>query len=691
MTTTWHGWFGLGGQIKGAPTVIFPTADTIDVYVRGMDDRLWQKWWDGKKWNPSDLDWLPHDDGAFRLGSSPTVIGSANFRDIYVRGADGKIYHKFWNGKWSGWFGLGGECKGAVAAVNPTPSTIDVYIRGLDDRLWQKWWDGTKWNPSDTGWVKHDDGAFRLGDAPVVVSGDANFRDVYVRGADGSVYHKIWNGSKWSGWFGLGGLVVDSPSVVRVNPTFQDIYVRGLNNRLWQKWWDGTKWNPSDAGWVMHHDGNVRIGSAPAVASAGNSSRDVYVRGENGAVLHKFWNNQRHSNATTIRADAAKSAQIDAAVNTQTGPGKPGMAVAVVKNGRIVHLAGYGHANPAKGIPATSETMFHIASCSKQFTALGIMMLQESTPLEYDDHIGKHIPELKGYPAGVTLRTLLHHTSDILELYGVPQLFDTNPIPTNADLIKAAVKAGFPMNPDAGGPGTKFVYVNSEYDLLGSVIERVSGLSYAEFFRKRIFEPLGMTDSFSLPNDARLGEAHRAIGHDFVGGKFVPQGSFSLDSIVGAGSIYTSAYDLCAYEEALTGNFLSRRPPSKRRTSPARTPRATGSAGMSAPPGTSSSLRTEDSGRLPLEPPPLPRPPTEHLRAGSLWLLPGRHDYGRGPGRLQRLSVRSEVARAASLRYSGRCISRLVARPRSDRLAPADATYTDTNRSERQRRFRRKG
>ncbi len=562
MTTTWHGWFGLGAEIKGEPAVVKPTPETIDIYVRGMDDRLYQKWWDGKKWNPSDSGWIQHDDGNFRLGSSPAVVANgSNFRDVYARNQDGSVVHKFWDGKkWNGWFGLGGQIKGAPAVVNPTPSTIDIYVRGMDDRLYQKWWDGKKWNPSDDGWTLHDDGNFRLGSSPAVISEGQNFRDVYVRGQDGAVYHKFWDGKKWSPWFGLGGQIKGAPSVVVVHPGFHDIYVQGMDDRLWQKWWDGKKWNPSDSGWIMHHDGNVRLASAPAVVAQGDTHRDVYVRGQNGSVLHKFWNNQKHSNATTVRADATRSAKIDNFVNSIVGTNKPGLSIAVIKGGQIVHLAGYGLANLNTKAPITSETMFHMASCGKQFTGLGIMMLKESkSNFGYDDALSKHVTKLSGYNSKVTIRRLLHHISDIRDMYDETGINETlklaNP-PTNEHVIQAYVNMGFPMNGNSSKAGDEYVYSNSEYDMLGSVIEKASGQSYVDFFNSRVFRPLGMTDTFSFPDFSRTNDANIAKGYEGGVTGFVQQSGSVLDKIVGAGSFYSSVYDLCAYEEALAKNFL---------------------------------------------------------------------------------------------------------------------------------------
>ncbi|HEX8126101.1 MAG TPA: serine hydrolase, partial [Allosphingosinicella sp.] len=563
MTTKWNGWFGLGGQIKGAPAAVAPTADTIDIYVRGMDDRLWQKWWDGSKWHPSDDGWTVHDDGAFRLGSSPSVISrGAGFRDVYVRGQDGAVYHKFWDGsKWNGWFGLGGSIKGAPSAVGPTPDTIDIYAKGTDDRLWQKWWDGSKWGPSDSQWHPHDDGMI-LGSSPSVLAEGAGFRDLYARHPNGTVIHKFWKNGTWSQWFGLGGSITGAPLALSVVPGFHEIYARGTDGRLWQKAWDGKAWIPSDMGWTMNHDGNLRIGEAPGGYAFGANYRDIYAPlAGDGSVLHKYWNNASHSAPLTIRADSTKSAAIDKIADLLVGANQPGVAIAVVKSGQIVHLAGRG-VTKAGGAPITSETMFHLASCGKQFTGLGIAMLDEDPSKDFSvaDPLSKHLPELKGYGSKVTIERLLHHVSDILDMYGTEganAVAAQSGAPTNAHVLKAIVALGCKMDPNPAQPGTDYKYSNTEYDLLGSVIERVSGQSYQEFFRTRVFRPMGMTDSFSLPDTSRLGDFNTAVGHDKVGGtKITALPPHWMDGIVGAGSFYCSVFDLVAYDVGLAGNLL---------------------------------------------------------------------------------------------------------------------------------------
>jgi CubicO group peptidase (beta-lactamase class C family) len=193
-----------------------------------------------------------------------------------------------------------------------------------------------------------------------------------------------------------------------------------------------------------------------------------------------------------MRAETTPSARIHGYVAGKMQPDGPGLAMAVVKAGSVVHAAGYGLAETG-GPPITAETIFHLASCGKQFTGLGIAMLAEEGKLDLDDPLAKHLPLLAAFGPQVTLRRLLHHTS------GIRDLHDEDGIETNADIIRIYVDLGCPMAEDGGRPGDAFYYSNSGYDLLGAVIERVSGQSYHDFFQVRVFDPLDMKDTFSVP------------------------------------------------------------------------------------------------------------------------------------------------------------------------------------------------
>ena len=246
-----------------------------------------------------------------------------------------------------------------------------------------------------------------------------------------------------------------------------------------------------------------------------------------------------------------QSAAIDRIVRRHVRAGGPGLALAVIADRQAVHLAGYGLANAKTRAPVTPRTQFHIASCGKQFTGLGIMMLKQAGRLHTGDHVGRHIPELSGFPKAVTIRNLLHHLSGVHDFYedddGERKLLALSSHPTNEDVITLYAVLGWPM----GKPGT-FAYSNSGYDLLGCVIERVSGQSYRDFFATRVFGPLGMRDTFSLP--AKLNGARVATGYEREHGRATAQSGSPLDGICGAGSFYSTAADLCRYEAALASN-----------------------------------------------------------------------------------------------------------------------------------------
>ena len=180
-------------------------------------------------------------------------------------------------------------------------------------------------------------------------------------------------------------------------------------------------------------------------------------------------------------------------------------------------------------------------------------MLKQAGRLRYDDRIGRHIAELSGFPESVTIRRLLHHLSGVHDFYddddGERKLLALSRHPGNEDVIRLYAVLGWPM----GKPGT-FAYSNSGYDLLGCVIERVSGQSYRDFFARRVFGPLGMRDTFSLP--AKLGGARAATGYEKERGRLAPQSGSALDGICGAGSFYATAADLCRFEAALASHRL---------------------------------------------------------------------------------------------------------------------------------------
>src|SRR5579863_1553606 len=259
-----------------------------------------------------------------------------------------------------------------------------------------------------------------------------------------------------------------------------------------------------------------------------------------------------------VHAGTPPSAQIDDYIASRIRPDGPGLALAVVKAGVVVHTAGYGRAN-INGPAITPDTIFHLASCGKQFTGLGIAMLAEEGKLGFDDSLSRYLPMLGGFGPEVTIRRLLHQTSGIRDLYdeeGFEKVLARFERATNADMIRTYVDLGCPMATEGCRPGDDFFYSNSGYELLGAVIETVSGQSYHDFFQQRVFDVVGMKDTFSIP-DRRAGDARCATGYFRNDqGAYVVHRGFRHDEIVGSGSFYTTASDLSLYDHALATNRL---------------------------------------------------------------------------------------------------------------------------------------
>lgn len=229
----------------------------------------------------------------------------------------------------------------------------------------------------------------------------------------------------------------------------------------------------------------------------------------------------------------------------------PGGAVMVIQSGEVVHQKGYGLADVDQESPITPQTLFHLGSVGKQLTAMGVLMLVDQGQVDLDDPISAYIPELDWMDEGVTVRRLLHHTAGVMgyddsdDIYNA--LLAASPNPGNEDVVTALS----PFQAMQFDPGEEFHYSNTGYDLLGLLIERISGQTYAQFMETAIFAPLGMTNTFALPNKRRFGPS--------VAQSYASDGPYEpdvLDNVNGSGSIYSTLGDLYLYDQALDSETL---------------------------------------------------------------------------------------------------------------------------------------
>ncbi|MEO1654565.1 MAG: serine hydrolase domain-containing protein, partial [Bacteroidota bacterium] len=231
-----------------------------------------------------------------------------------------------------------------------------------------------------------------------------------------------------------------------------------------------------------------------------------------------------------------------------------GVALAFVKNGKVIFQNGYGMANLEYNIPISPNTVFHAASLSKQFTAYSILLLEKQGKLSLEDDVRKYIPEVPDFGKKITLLQLASHTSGLRDQWRLLHLAGWRPddVILNQDILDLVAQQK-DLNFD---PGSKLMYSNTGYTLLAEVVARVSGQSFAEFTQEQIFTPLQMTNS-QFYDDYHKIVKNRAYSYDNKDGN-ISKRKLSF-STVGATSLFTTALDMCKW--ALHLNTLAEKDP----------------------------------------------------------------------------------------------------------------------------------
>jgi CubicO group peptidase (beta-lactamase class C family) len=234
----------------------------------------------------------------------------------------------------------------------------------------------------------------------------------------------------------------------------------------------------------------------------------------------------------------------------------PGAAVLVLKDGRVVLERGYGLADLSSRSRIGPNTNFRLASVSKQFTAMAIMLLVHDGKLHYEDRLTDVFPDFPEYGKSITIRHLLQHTSGLQDYEdlmpaadpGIPveqiQIQDAGVL----DLLKKQTSTKFT-------PGTRWDYSNSGYVVLGLIVQKLSGKSFPDFLRERIFLPVGMTNTVAYVR-GRNQISNRALGHSFEDGKWKQTDQSPTSATLGDGGIYSSLEDLAKWDRALREHAL---------------------------------------------------------------------------------------------------------------------------------------
>jgi CubicO group peptidase (beta-lactamase class C family) len=236
-------------------------------------------------------------------------------------------------------------------------------------------------------------------------------------------------------------------------------------------------------------------------------------------------------------------AKVDALFAQWNNAGSPGCGVAVSRNGTVLYEHGYGMANVELGVPITTETILGAASISKQFTAMSILLLAERGRLSIDDEVSRYVPDWMDHESHVTIRHLLTHTSGLREGFMLLGLAQQN---FQENVNEAMVRVLARQRGVNFAPGAEWQYNNGGYNLLGSIVKRVSGQSLRDFAEANIFRPLGMKNS-QFRDSRGLIIPHVASGYSIDGTGAHPNSE--TNGVVGNDGLYTTPKDLLLWAQ----------------------------------------------------------------------------------------------------------------------------------------------
>lgn len=223
----------------------------------------------------------------------------------------------------------------------------------------------------------------------------------------------------------------------------------------------------------------------------------------------------------------------------------PGASVTVVRNNAIIYQRGFGLADIKSKKKILPKTNFRLASITKQFTALSIMLLEDENKLSFNDTLKKFFPDFPSYASKITIKNILQHTSGLLAYEDY--MSDTLTVQLkDIDVLEILMKQDSTYFP----PGTQHRYSNSGYAILALIVEKVSGKTFAQFLHDRIFVPLQMDNTIAFEKNIST-VSNRAYGYANTDSGFVFADQRLTSAILGDGGIYSSAIDLIKWDKGI--------------------------------------------------------------------------------------------------------------------------------------------
>ncbi len=253
----------------------------------------------------------------------------------------------------------------------------------------------------------------------------------------------------------------------------------------------------------------------------------------------------------------AQQDQINPIFAAVTGDNDPGLAVLVRSNGRTIFEKGYGVRDLRTHAKIDEETNFRLASVTKQFTAMCVMILVHEGKLRYGDHLTDVFPDFPAYGKSISIRNLLNHTSGLLDYEDLLEKRYSNTPPEKIPQIKdAEILALMKKQTMTKFPsGTEWEYSNTGFALLAMIVEKKSGEPFGQFLRERIFAPLKMDNTIAFEN-GKNEVRNRAFGHTRSDSKWQELDQSPTSAVLGDGGIYSSLNDLAKWDDALEHHTL---------------------------------------------------------------------------------------------------------------------------------------
>ena len=256
---------------------------------------------------------------------------------------------------------------------------------------------------------------------------------------------------------------------------------------------------------------------------------------------------------------SASNKEIDALLSAATEPDEPGLAAIVKKDGHVIFEQGYGVRKLGTTEKIDAETNFRLASVTKEFTAMAIMLLVKDGKVRYDERLTEIFPEFPAYGKNITVRNLLTHTAGLPDYEELMDREETTSGPRwsaehqiQDDEVLALLEK---QTEGKFAPGTSWTYSNSGYVVLGLIVAKASGMPYRDFLQKRIFDPVGMQHSV-VYQKGKNEISQRANGTSKDGGKLVETDQSSTSATLGDGGVYSNLRDMAKWDEALQKHTL---------------------------------------------------------------------------------------------------------------------------------------